>query len=465
MGKKLGYAAFAALIMLICLIPSLGMLLPSQGEAGGNQTLASAPALRDGEGNLNRNYLSQMLDYLEDNYFLRQKMITGWSALNTKLLRSSITEDVVLGSEGWLYFGDTLEDYTGTNPMTEYEIASAAHNLALMGEYCESQSTSFLFTLAPNKNSLYPEHMPDLPRNDVRSNAERLAECLARERVEYLDLFALFRERPETLYFQTDSHWNSQGAALAADALNEALNMGRTTRYFDAHFRPELVHKGDLYDMLYPAGDGLDTDWTYCGDALQFEYDAPIRSAENLTIMTHGQGDHSLLMFRDSFGNLLYPYMADSSGAALFSRAPDYRLDLIPEREADRVVVVELVERNIRYLIQNVPLMPAPSRSIGSFDWKAVDFAVPMERNADKLPGYILVTGTLPVVPDPDTAVYLDGFEAFRLENGGFAAYIPEDALGETDPAVYFTSDGVSCVSGYTEPEGEWRASLKEVQK
>ena len=109
MKKKLAYAAFTALILLLCLIPSLGMLLPAQeGAAGGNQALSRAPSLRDPEGNWNPGYLSQIQDYAGDNFYLRQEMITAWSALNAKGLRSSITEDVVLGTDGWLYFADTL---------------------------------------------------------------------------------------------------------------------------------------------------------------------------------------------------------------------------------------------------------------------------------------------------------------------------------------------------------------------
>ena len=441
MGKKLSCVLFTAVILLICMIPSLGMLLPVRGgEAGGNETLAAAPSLRDQAGTLNTNYLTQMTGYLEDNYFLRQKMITAWSALNANLLHSSIAENVVLGEYHWLYFGDTLADYTGTDPMTEYEIDSAARNLALMNEYCGSQGAQFLFTVAPNKNSLYPEHMPDLPRDDVRSNADRLAEALEREGVDYLDMFALFRGQPETLYFQTDSHWNSKGAALAADALNDALNTGRDSRYFDNTFRPEQIHKGDLYDMLYPAGDGMDTDWTY-GGTLNFQYDAPIRSAENLTIMTHGQGGGSLLMFRDSFGNLLYPYMADSFDAALFSRAAAYRLDLIGERKAGKVVV-ELVERNIRSLIQNVPLMPAPLSRPTMTLWENSAADIPMKKDADSLPGYVLVTGTLSAVPDAGTPVFLqtaagECYEAFRLEDGGFGLYVPEAALNRQEIVLY----------------------------
>ena len=438
MKKNLPYAAFTALILLLCLIPSLGMLLPKQeGAAGGNQTLSRAPALRDPEGNWNPNYLSQVQDYAGDNFYLRQDMITAWSALNAKALGSSITEDVVLGADGWLYFADTLPDYVGLAPMTDREIFSAARNLALISEYCEEQGAEFLFTIAPNKNSLYPQHMPALTLPAARKphDAKRLAEELERQGVDYLDCFALFRGQEETLYFKTDSHWNSKGAALAADALNEAL--GRSSGYFGGPFTPQEVHKGDLYDMLYPAGSGLETDQVYGGE-LSFDYDAPIRSAENLTIMTHGGGEGSLLMFRDSFGNNFYPYLADSFDAALFSRSMPYRLDLVNQREAD-YVAAELVERNLRYLIQNVPVMPAPCRGAKKpegFTVYGSGVNFDLEPSED-LPGYTLAAFSPALsfrdfpAPDADSPMLVsasDGnyYEAFLLEDGAVGLYLPE---------------------------------------
>lgn len=429
MNKNIVYIAFTALIFLICLVPSLGMLAPSQGdEAGGNQALSAAPALRSAEGQWNTSYLSQIQDYAADNFFLRQDMITAWSALNAQGLRSSISEDVVLGTDGWLYFGDTLPDYAGLDPMSGREVFSAARNLSLMAEYCRDLGADFLFTAAPNKNSLYPEHMPNLTASQAPHNAERLAEELERQGVEYLDLFALFQDQEETLYFAEDSHWNSKGAALAADEINRTL--GLSSNYFDGPFTPERTHKGDLYDMLYPAGNGLDWEQVY-GGTLEFEYDAPIRSAENLTIMTHGSGEGSLLMFRDSFGNLLYPYMADSFGAALFSRSMPYRLDLTAQREAD-YVVVELVERNLRYLIQNVPLMPAPRRELPE-EFKTWDSGVNFTvEPSDNLPGYALAAVSLPAPPatnSPVLAAASDGnfYEAFLLEKDEIGLYLPED--------------------------------------
>ncbi len=436
MKKKLPYAAFTALTLLLCLIPSLGMLAPPRdNQAGGNQALSRTPSLRDAEGTWNPNYLSQMQDFLGDHFYLRQDMITAWSTLNAEAFGSSITEDVVLGSDGWLYFADTLPDYVGLDPMTDREIFSAARNLALISEYCQAQGAHFLFTVAPNKNSLYWANMPDLtlPASRRPRDAKRLAEALAEQRVNYLDCFALFREQEETLYFKTDSHWNSKGAALAADAVNEAL--GRSSNYFAGPFTPQEVHKGDLYDMLYPAGNGLETDQVY-GGKLTIEYDVPIRSAENLTIMTHGGGEGSLLMFRDSFGNLLYPYLADSFDAALFSRSMPYRLDLVNQREAD-CVAAELVERNLRYLIRNVPVMPAPARELPE-DFTVYGSGVNFDAEpSEDLPGYSLVTGPLAPagqeLPEamPDSPVLVsasDGnyYEAFLLENGGAGLYLPE---------------------------------------
>lgn len=435
MGKKAACALFTALILLLCLVPSAGMALAPEGEAGGNETLAALPSFYDRQGRVNTRYLSQLQRYAEDRHFLRQEMITLWSALNARLLGTSITEDVVLGTEGWLYFGDTLPDYAGTAPMTDREIFSAARNLALVQEYCERQGAAFVFTIAPNKNSLYPGHMPGITPGGGPGNAERLAAALAGQGVRYLDLFTAFRDREETLYFSTDSHWNGRGAALAADGVNGAL--GRSSRYFAGSFAP-ASHRGDLYDMLYPAGTAEEDDFAYAG--LRFTYDAPIRSAENLTIQTRGQeGSGSLLMFRDSFGNNLYPYLADSFESALFSRSMPYRLDLLARREAD-FAAAELVERNLRYLIQSVPVMPAPRRQAVESVRGGGYVQLNLEASED-LPGCVLASGTLPAA-DPSSPVLVNGadggcYEAFLLEDGGFGLYLPEGAGPES--VVFYT--------------------------
>ena len=442
MGKKFGYAGFIALTLAICLIPSLGMLVPSSQESGANEVLARMPMPRDAEGNWNPEYLTQWKDYAEDHFFLRQPLISAWSALNVELLHTSISDNVILGSDGWLYYGGTLNDYTGAGLLSDREIYSAGRNLALIKEYAEGQGARFLFTVAPNKNSLYPEHMPSVTAFSQARNAGRLADVLEEQGVAYLDLFSVIGGKDERLYFTQDSHWNSKGAALGADAINAAL--GRPSSYYEGPFTAQAVHSGDLYGMLFPSGTRLEDDQVYGGE-LAFEYEAPIRSAENLTIMTAKEGDGSLLMFRDSFGNLLYPYLADSFGKALFSRSTDYRLDLIGQRDAG-YVVVELVERNLNYLVEYVPQMPAPLRETP--DAAETDGgAVLTAEQSEYVPGCVRISGVLPDEPDTASAIYLrtgEGcYEAFQLSEGRFCLFVPETALTAGELSVLSEVNGV----------------------
>lgn len=440
MGKKVWYSVFVGLVLLLCLVPSLGMFLAPSGETGGNEVLADLPVPVDEEGTVNLDYFAQLTNYVEDNYFLRQKLVTTWSGLNEKLLHTSAVEDVVLGRDGWLYFGKTLPDYTGTDRMTEREIFSAARNLRLMQDYCESRGAKFLFTIAPNKNSLYPEYMPAVTIQNVFGNADLLAEAMAKEEVRYLDLFAAFRGEEEKLYFIRDSHWNSRGAALAADLLNEAL--GRSSDYFNGPFQVRAEHRSDLDAMLYPAGTWLEENPFYTGH-LDFSGETPIRSPEDIAIRTAGGGEGSLLMFRDSFGNLLYPYLADSFERAQFSRLVDYRMDLVDEREAD-CVVVELVERNIRYLIDHNPVMPAPVSEAGEVDFLAKTEATVTREPAQALPGAVCLSGTLPDTPTAESRVYLaagdNWYEACLRSGDGFSLCVPETVL-EEELALVFTAE------------------------
>ena len=452
MGRKFGYIGFIALILALCLVPSLGMLVSPSEEAGANEVLAQKPELRDTEGNWNTRYLSQLKDYAEDHFFLRQSMISAWSALNAELLRTSISDGVILGRDGWLYYEGSLNDYTGAALLSDREIFSAARDLALVKEYAEGQGARFLFTIAPNKNSLYPEHMPSFTVFSRERNAVRLAAALEEQGVAYLDLFSVIGGEAETLYFTRDSHWNSKGAALGADAINAAL--GRTSSYYKGPFTTRKRDQlSDLYEMLYPTGTWLEDDQVYGGE-LVFKYEAPIRSPEDITIRTAKEGGGSLLMFRDSFGNLLYPYLADSFGSALFSRSTGYRLDFIAQRSAD-YVVVELVERNLNYLVENVPQMPAPRRETP--DAARSGGSVTLTTAASNyVPGCVQVSGALRLEPDTTSAIYLltaDGcYEAFQLSQGRFSLFVPESVLGSGELSVLFEVNGawtaISAVQG-----------------
>ena len=420
---------FVAVFFAVSITLSLGIFFAGPSKAGANEQLAKPPAPVS-DGVYNPDLLSDAAAWVGDHFFLRQELITLHNRLSA-VVHTSGAEDVVLGSNGWLYYDSTMDNYTGQNLMTHRELFSAATNLELMASYCREQGKEFLFVIAPNKNTLYPENMPDTGISNPRQDAENLHKELTARQVPYVDLFALFDAQKEPLYFAHDSHWNSKGAALAADAINSAF--GKPSQYFSDPFSATAPHQGDLYEMLYPAGQDPEQDPVY-GDKLHFTYAGAATKADSITLKTEGSGEGSLLAYRDSFGNLLYPYLADSFAAATFSRSTRYDLT-----KPGDFVLIELVERNLRYLIANLPVMPAPEReqTLPHTSSGTASFTT-----AKGTEGYTQIKGTLPATPDTDSRVYLvcgeKTYEALLTENNSYGAYIPAE---ETAEKLLFTQN------------------------
>ncbi len=421
---------FVAVFFAASLTLSLGIFFAGPSQAGANEQLSKPPVLVSNDA-YNPDLLSDSAAWVSDHFFLRQELITMHNRLSA-ITQTSGAEDVVLGRDGWLYYDSTMDNYTGQNLMTDRELFSAATNLELMASYCREQGKEFLFVIAPNKNALYPENMPDTGISNPRQDAKNLHKELTARQVPYVDLFALFDAQEEPLYFAHDSHWNSKGASLAADAINDAL--GKPSHYFNDPFSATAPHQGDLYEMLYPAGQDPEQDPVY-GGKLNFTYVGAATKPDSITLKTQGSGEASLLAYRDSFGNLLYPYLADSYASATFSRSTRYDLT-----KPGDFVLIELVERNLRYLITNLPVMPAPERerTLPQTLSGTASFAT-----AKGLDGYTQVKGVLPATADADSRVYLvcgdKTYEAFLTENSSYGAYIPAD---ETAEKLLFTQNG-----------------------
>ncbi len=345
------YKIFTAIFLCMCLLPSAGMFVLPPAEPAANERLSPAPKLFNENGGFNSRVLSEATDYVQDHFAFRQQLITLNSELNTGLLASSTDSNVIYGKGGWLYYAKTLDDYQNRPSLTESEIMDIAGTVKAMQEFCESKGAKFIFTIAPNKNSLYSHNMPErYLREDALNNYAMLAPALNEYGVNYADLFTFLRSQSETLYMQTDSHWSNRGAALAHDFLMSRLGLPYTA-FGDADYKAEATHKGDLYAMLYPSGKRLEVQQHY---KFSFSHVREPRSAEDIFIETENPGAENgrLLFFRDSFGNALYPFLAEDFQKASISRQMPYPLGGV--RKGD-TVIIEIVERNIPNLLKYPP--------------------------------------------------------------------------------------------------------------
>ena len=447
--KKTLSLIFTVFFLAVCLVPGLGLLLTGGADAAANEILPAAPVIA-ADGEFNPDVLAETAAYVNGRFSFRLEGITAWAGLNAVLFHTSTAENVLLGRDGWLFYAPTIHDYTGDAPMTARELYCAARTLYLLQEYAENRGGDFLFTAAPNKNTLYPEYMPERTRLGGASNMDALYARLDEMGVSYLDLRDVFASEAEPsdllrdelahsgepLYFKTDSHWNAKGAALAADALLASLDC--EGGYFANTVSAGNTHRGDLYEMLYPAGQSLEEDFTY---APGFSFTANTENSDRVTITTENDaGTGALLCYRDSFGRNLYPYLAQSFASAEFSRRNEYTAATLPE---GGTLLIELVERNIRYLVEYDSLAPAPEReSLLAADAEPGEGRAVLTESAGT-EGYTVFSGTWDgVTPDDEANVYvLSGgalFEAVPRPDG-FIVSLPD---GSAVDAVYAAAGG-----------------------
>lgn len=338
---------YVALMICICLFFSIGaFFFPPDAEAEGRE-LTPVPALLGADGWLNPTYADELETVFAERFALRTQLVT----LNSRLREAVFgvgSDEVIVGREGYLFFGETLDDYLGRNPMTDGEIDEAADALAKLAAYADENGAKFLFAAAPNKNTVYGAYMPAnyLPATGD-SDLDRLHAALDARGVPYLDLRPLFTE--DGLYHKRDTHWNGEGARLAYDAILDALDMAHDD--FAAAPRTTVQDfPGDLDALLTPSLARTDDNVVYT--LPEYRYTSNYATPMDLIVTTVSDGapTRAVLLFRDSFGSALIPYFSASFSSARYERANPFRIDRIVREPVD-AVIVEIAERNLRDLI------------------------------------------------------------------------------------------------------------------
>ena len=454
--KKLQVLYIAA-FFAVCLVPFAGMAVTGQESSSENRTLAEFPQIKTEEG-INVQWLSDAGEYFQDHFAFRNELVTANALINGKILGTSTASGVIQGTDGWLYYKDSLEDYLGENLLEDRSLYNISHILSLMQEYLAEKNVQFAFTVAPNKNSLYDANMPyyDSCKVSDNKNLINLRKYLKNENVSYVDLYEPLAKADEILYHKRDSHWNNKGAALASDLLLEGLGKEHES-YTDETYTVKTDFTGDLDEMLYPLATTPE-DEIYYDRQTTFAYVGEVESNFDPRITTvNPVKTGSLVMYRDSFGNALLPFMADAYGNAYFSRGIPYQLTDVDTMAAD-TVVVERAERFLPEMAESAPVMPAPERTVSTGEDKADPEAV-KDLEIITQGNYLKISGRIAEkYLDTESRIYVrtDGdkvYEAFpndvtlddgSTDCGGFTLYLPVGTATEKSNLEILTGNDES---------------------
>ncbi|MCR4657183.1 MAG: hypothetical protein K5770_13325 [Lachnospiraceae bacterium] len=466
--KKAYDIIFILTVMVLLLIPSLGMIFYPTTVSYENRELKELPVVFTPDGSFNRGFFDEVSDYAADHIALRNEISALYAVANAGIFSVSARDSVILGEDGWLYYTASSDDYLHKDLISGRELFNIAHNMALMQEYCRLLGKEAVFIIAPNKNSLYGEHMPKaykdakLRFDNEYSDMERLMPYLSAEGVNHIDLEELLRARDETLYYKTDSHWNNKGALIVYRELMEKAGV-RAPDFSQEAPGVSVDFTGDLNKMLYGMAAKPEErleyikDRTYFyykdGEAINIEDSEMVENNEVETVNPYGSGN--LLMYRDSFANSLIPYLSQTFSYAFYSKIVPYNLtDLVTK--APDYVIIEKAERHLPTFAEVPPIMSAPLRMIETEPLEAELLSENTDIKNDGV--YYNISGWLKDtdIVSEDSGIYIcpgewagQAYEAFLVSGKagdyGFSCYIPvSSGLPEdTDFSVIVENNGV----------------------
>lgn len=306
--------------------------------------------------------------WLDDHFGFRSQLVRWHNLVKFKGLGVSPTPDIVLGKDEWIFttVNHSVPTFRGVLPFVPGELEIWQEILEERDAWCRERGIRYVFAVAPNKSSIYPENYP--PRlNPVGPSRhdELMAWMREHSDFEVLDLRTPLHEHKthwgddKPIYYPLGTHWNKRGCVVGYRGI-----LGHLQGEF-----PRLAPFGlDDFEFIRINAQGDSwADRMYMEDVLiqnneQWNLKGQERALAPLTpgpgAGPQGERDRDLvaeiadpelptcLMLHDSFGNMLRPALAKHFERIRFLWSHDFDTEMI-EAEKPDIVLQLMVERGL----------------------------------------------------------------------------------------------------------------------
>ena len=338
-----------------------------------NRNLARIPALPHSLASFIE-YPEKFNSYYADNFGFRGLLNEAYFMLTDKRINKTPFDDVTFGQNEWLFLGsikpgydrydDPIGDAINKNLFTKEELNDFARSLIKIDDWLKNRGIEYLYIIAPNKHTIYFEHLPDYIKkiNDKSAMDQLMSYLKKHTNVNVLDLRdCLFDEKKKhQVYFKSDTHWNHYGANVVQ---YEILKKIRSL--FPLQINPHLLGYNQFSIESMQGGDlagiakiqnVVETD-----PKPIFEKGCLPR---NETPENTGEKTHTLvcetkklnaIIFRDSFFEALKPYISRQFNRStyIWGRVDYSLLTEFIEKEKPDIVIEEVIERALPYKINS----------------------------------------------------------------------------------------------------------------
>lgn len=372
-GKIAEWLIIGVFTAVIFLSPLLMVLHPDTSDFSRTEKrkLAPFPELSTAYENIGK--IPREFDmYIGDHFGLREWYINRYQREMRKRFGSSGTEAVITGKNNWFYFASEsqMRDLEGHGYVSAGDLESIRSVLSSRKKWLENRGIAYLFFTPPNKQSIYPEFLPDSYQKTLAATRlDTLVSFLDKgDGKLLLDLREGLLKKKELyrLYNRTDTHWNALGASAAFEYVAEELEgLFPGIRFDHAYkfsgtwikgFRGDLAIMADLQDSVAeetPLVRGI----PYCANKKPFKGQDAL-DKRNSTLRPYvtrcGQNRLKAIVYYDSFIEAMEPLVSASFGEVLYVRGSFEQepAELLIEEFKPDIVLEELVERDVWLLLK-----------------------------------------------------------------------------------------------------------------
>jgi alginate O-acetyltransferase complex protein AlgJ len=358
----------SVLFLVLLALPALtnALHIDTTVAGGENRELAPFPTVEATWSSI-RSFGSRFESYFKDHFGFRTRLIRAHALLDAEVLHVSPSPTVLWGQNGWLYYADdgATEDIIADKRLTDAELETWRKTLVDDRDWLRARGIEYVFTLAPDKHAIYPEHLPPtIHRLGSRSMMDQLAGYLrAHTDLAVVDLKTplLAAKAHERVYDLTDTHWNRRGAYVGYRAIMDAVAArvpGVEAPWPATDFRPvqNHAHGQDLAGMLGLSDVISEEELTLVPlrprRARVIEPANPSPNGDEGYLVTEIAGSTlpKAVVFRDSFTSRLIPFLSEHFSRTVYL----WQNDMDPAvvlKEHPAVVIHEIVGRHLTSLV------------------------------------------------------------------------------------------------------------------
>lgn len=304
----------------------------------------------------------------------------SFSTTHADSARTQRLDLALVGKNGWLFLcndsNDAIGQYTGDIRFNHDQLDKYVNQYSTFQQLCNEKGIYYLLTIAPGKEYIYPEYLPDSVRalNDLTISdefIENVTPVLNNKIVNFKNTL-LGSKHLGPLCYKSDSHWNYLGAKLAAEEIICSLRsqFPQLPTFEEMGFKLILNEEsfGDLSNknrLDYSNGHYVDATCTnrdttkqvcaigvdYEKTAIELTEHSYVNLSKTRPTRLFKKSNHTNLpraiILRDSYADWLLPFLSECFFESLFiwgrsvppSVIETFKPDLIIEEVVDRFLI------------------------------------------------------------------------------------------------------------------------------